>query len=182
MALEVPYRSIPDMFRQRVAATPDREALGYPTPDEGIAWLTWAGADRRVTAIAPGPIGLGVRPAERGAIPCRTARPGHRGGGPGLARRAHLHRRCARPAQGRRAGPVRLVLGGCRAVRARPAVRNRPALPVAAAGPLVRQGAGLRADPRGGTHLRRRPGGQAGGEAGPGAPDADCRRAAHLRG
>src|SRR5256885_7234857 len=72
MALEVPYRSIPDMFRQRVAATPDREALGYPTPDEGIAWLTWAGADRRVTAIAAGLIGLGVRPEDRVAILCST--------------------------------------------------------------------------------------------------------------
>ena len=28
MALDVPYRSIPDMLRQRVAATPDRDALG----------------------------------------------------------------------------------------------------------------------------------------------------------
>src|SRR2546421_10989344 len=72
MALDVPYRSIPEMFRQRVAATPDREALGYPTPDEGIAWLTWAQADRRVTAIAAGLIGLGVAPEDRVAILCST--------------------------------------------------------------------------------------------------------------
>src|SRR6266545_955810 len=52
MALDVPYRSIPDMFRRRVAATPDRAALGYPTPDAGIGWFTWAEAERRVTAIA----------------------------------------------------------------------------------------------------------------------------------
>jgi long-chain acyl-CoA synthetase len=72
MALDVPYRSIPDMFRQRVAATPDREALGYPTPDEGIAWLTWAEAEKRVTAIAAGLIGLGVAPEDRVAVLCST--------------------------------------------------------------------------------------------------------------
>src|SRR2546423_9894513 len=72
MALDVPYRSIPDMFRQRVAATPDREALGYPTPDEGIAWLTWAEAEKRVTAIAAGLIGLGVAPEDRVAVLCGT--------------------------------------------------------------------------------------------------------------
>src|SRR2546430_16781436 len=72
MALEVPYRSIPDMFRQRVAATPDREALGYPTPDEGIAWLTWAGADRRGAALAARLNRPGDRPRERGALLRRT--------------------------------------------------------------------------------------------------------------
>ena len=72
MALDVPYRSIPDMFRRRVAATPDRDALGHPTPDEGIAWLTWAQADKRVTAIAAGLIGLGVAPGDRVAILCGT--------------------------------------------------------------------------------------------------------------
>ena len=30
MALDVPYRSIPDMFLQRVAATPDAHAFGHP--------------------------------------------------------------------------------------------------------------------------------------------------------
>src|SRR2546423_10143667 len=72
MALDVPYRCIPDMFRQRVAATPDRAALGYPTPDEGIAWLTWAEAEKRVTAIAAGLIGLGVAPEDRVAVLCGT--------------------------------------------------------------------------------------------------------------
>ena len=68
MALDVPYRSIPDMFRQRVAATPDRPALGYPTPDEQVGWLTWAEVGRRATAIAAGLVGLGVRPEDRVAI------------------------------------------------------------------------------------------------------------------
>src|SRR6266540_3635588 len=72
MALDVPYRSIPDMFRRRVAATPDRAALGYPTPDAGIGWFTWAEAERRVTAIAAGLIGLGVAPEDRVAILCST--------------------------------------------------------------------------------------------------------------
>ena len=72
MALDVTYRSIPDMFRRRVAATPDRDALGHPTPDEGIAWLTWTQADKRVTAIAAGLIGLGVAPGDRVAILCGT--------------------------------------------------------------------------------------------------------------
>jgi long-chain acyl-CoA synthetase len=68
MALDVPYRSIPDMFRQRVAATPDRPALGFPTPDEQVGWLTWRQVDERATAIAAGLAGLGVRPEDRVAI------------------------------------------------------------------------------------------------------------------
>src|SRR5690242_6274671 len=68
MTLDVPYRSIPDMLRRRVADTPDRDALGHPTADEGIAWLTWADVDRRVTAIAAGLIGLGVAPGDRVAV------------------------------------------------------------------------------------------------------------------
>src|SRR5881227_2729500 len=86
MALDVPYRSVPDMLRRRVAATPDRDALAHPTAverrptdpaqvpahDEGIAWLTWAEVDRRVTAIAAGLIGLGVARGDREAILCGT--------------------------------------------------------------------------------------------------------------
>ncbi|HEY2671178.1 MAG TPA: long-chain fatty acid--CoA ligase [Rugosimonospora sp.] len=68
MALDVPYRSIPDMVRRRVAATPDRAALGYPTPDEQVAWLTWAEVGARATAIGAGLIRLGVRPEDRVAI------------------------------------------------------------------------------------------------------------------
>jgi long-chain acyl-CoA synthetase len=72
MALDIPYRSIPDMIRRRVAATPDRPALGYPTGDEGIGWLTWAQVSQRATAIAAGLIGLGVAPQDRVAILANT--------------------------------------------------------------------------------------------------------------
>ncbi len=68
MALDVPYRSIPDMFRRRVASTPDRDALGFPTPDEQVGWLTWKQAGDRAYAIAAGLVGLGVRPEDRVAI------------------------------------------------------------------------------------------------------------------
>jgi long-chain acyl-CoA synthetase len=68
MALDVPYRSIPDMFRRRVAATPDRKALGFPTPDEQVGWLTWREVGERAYAIAAGLVGLGVRPEDRVAI------------------------------------------------------------------------------------------------------------------
>lgn len=72
MALDIPYRSIPDMVRRRVAATPDRHALGYPTPDEQIGWLTWAEVGARATAIGAGLIRLGVRPEDRVAILAST--------------------------------------------------------------------------------------------------------------
>src|SRR5439155_20092943 len=46
----------------------DRQALGFPTPEEEIAWLTWAEVDQRVTALAAGLVGLGVVPGDRVAI------------------------------------------------------------------------------------------------------------------
>jgi long-chain acyl-CoA synthetase len=66
--MDVPYRSIPDMLRQRVADSPDRPALGFPTPEEEIAWLTWAEVDQRVRALAAGLVGQGVSPGDRVAI------------------------------------------------------------------------------------------------------------------
>jgi long-chain acyl-CoA synthetase len=68
MALDVPYRSIPDMFRRRVAATPDRNALGFPTADEQVGWLNWREVGQRAYAIAAGLVALGVRPEDRVAI------------------------------------------------------------------------------------------------------------------
>lgn len=72
MAMTVPYRSIPDMFFQRAASTPDRRAFGHPGPDGEPEWLTWARVKQRATAIAAGLIGLGVAPEDRVAIMAGT--------------------------------------------------------------------------------------------------------------
>jgi long-chain acyl-CoA synthetase len=73
MALEIPYRSIPDMFFQRVAATPDQRAFGYPTPGgAGQTWLTWSQTADRAKAIAAGLRGLGIGPEDRVAIAANT--------------------------------------------------------------------------------------------------------------
>jgi long-chain acyl-CoA synthetase len=72
MAIDVPYRSIPDMFLQRVARTPDQRALGHPGPDGQPAWLTWAQAQQRAFAIAAGLVGLGVAAEDRVAILANT--------------------------------------------------------------------------------------------------------------
>jgi long-chain acyl-CoA synthetase len=61
MALDVPYRSIPDMFLKRVAATPDRPAFAHPAADDsGPVWLSWEQVGRRAKAVAAGLHGLGV--------------------------------------------------------------------------------------------------------------------------
>ena len=73
MALDVTYRSIPDMFLKRVAATPDRPAFAYPAADDsGPVWLTWAQVGKRATAIAAGLRGLGVVAEDRVAILANT--------------------------------------------------------------------------------------------------------------
>jgi long-chain acyl-CoA synthetase len=72
MTLDVPYRSIPDMFLQRVAATPDKNAFGYPKPDDEIAWLTWSQVAERAKAIAAGLTTLGVGSQDRVAILANT--------------------------------------------------------------------------------------------------------------
>ncbi|WJK38101.1 long-chain fatty acid--CoA ligase [Solwaraspora sp. WMMA2056] len=69
MALHVPYRSIPDMFLQRVAATPDKNAFASPAAgDSGLTWLTWSQVAARTKAIAAGLYGLGVGNEDRVAI------------------------------------------------------------------------------------------------------------------
>src|SRR5690242_18907067 len=66
----LPYRSVPDMFLKRVAASPDAQALAYPAPDDAAdpIWLTWAEVATRAKAIAAGLYELGVRPEDRVAI------------------------------------------------------------------------------------------------------------------
>jgi long-chain acyl-CoA synthetase len=69
MALEVPYRSIPDMFLKRVSATPDAKAFAVPTADDtGLSWLTWAQVGERAKAIAAGLHELGVGLEDRVSI------------------------------------------------------------------------------------------------------------------
>jgi long-chain acyl-CoA synthetase len=66
--LAIPYRSIPDMLAQRVAATPDSPAFGFPTADDGIGWMTWADVAARANAIGAGLLSLGIAPEDRVAI------------------------------------------------------------------------------------------------------------------
>jgi long-chain acyl-CoA synthetase len=69
MALEVPYRSIPDMFLKRVAATPNGQAFAVPTADDtGMTWLTWSQVGERAKAIAAGLRALGVGLEDRVSI------------------------------------------------------------------------------------------------------------------
>jgi long-chain acyl-CoA synthetase len=69
-ATKLLYRSIPDMFLQRVKATPDARAYGHPGLDDADppVWLTWSQVAQRAKAIAAGLRGLGVRPEDRVAI------------------------------------------------------------------------------------------------------------------
>lgn len=66
-ALTSPYRSVPEMFRQRVAETPGTEAYRYP---DGSGWssLTWQQTLDRVRALSLGLHALGVTGGQRCAI------------------------------------------------------------------------------------------------------------------
>ncbi|GIE96920.1 AMP-dependent synthetase/ligase [Paractinoplanes rishiriensis] len=73
MALEVPYRSIPDMFLKRVAATPNGQAFAVPNNDDsGMIWYTWAQVGDRAKAIAAGLRSLGIGLEDRVAILSNT--------------------------------------------------------------------------------------------------------------
>ncbi len=69
--LQVPYRSIPDMFLQRVAASPGANAFAYPGP-KGPVWLNWQTVGDRACAIAAGLHAIGVVPQDRVAIAANT--------------------------------------------------------------------------------------------------------------
>ncbi|MEU8002724.1 long-chain fatty acid--CoA ligase [Catellatospora sp. NPDC049111] len=72
MTIDVPYRSIPDMFLQRVAASPDARAFGGPDADNAPVWYTWAQIAERAKAIAAGLTTLGVGKEDRVAILANT--------------------------------------------------------------------------------------------------------------
>ena len=100
MTLEVPYRSIPEMFLKRVAATPDSHAFGGPDANDAPVWHTWAQIGARAKAIAAGLTTLGVGKEDRVAIlaehPARLGRgrPRHH-----VRRRARRRRSTRRPSR-----------------------------------------------------------------------------------
>jgi long-chain acyl-CoA synthetase len=61
------FRSVPQMFLQRVAKSPDREAYLYPDGN-GWASLTWRQVGERVRAIACGLRAFGLKDEERASI------------------------------------------------------------------------------------------------------------------
>lgn len=65
-------RSLADMLRQRVKATPDREAYLYPT-DPGWGRLTWREVGERVRALACGLRALGLQNEQRCALLAATS-------------------------------------------------------------------------------------------------------------
>lgn len=72
MSLEVPYKSIPDMFLARVANTPDARAFAYPAASDQVEWLTWTQVADRAKAIGAGLHSLGVGSEDRVAILAST--------------------------------------------------------------------------------------------------------------
>lgn len=71
MTLDIPYRSIPEMFFKRVEATPDKRAFGYPG-GSGPVWLSWREVGERASAIAAGLRELGIGREDRVAIMANT--------------------------------------------------------------------------------------------------------------
>ena len=63
--------SVPLMFRNRVAATPDSEAFRYPK-DGAWASVTWKQVGEQVDLIAAGLLALGIQPEERVALASGT--------------------------------------------------------------------------------------------------------------
>ncbi len=56
----------------RVAATPDRRAYQYPTPEDTWEVLTWRDMGQAMTALAAGLLTLGLQPEDRVAIASST--------------------------------------------------------------------------------------------------------------
>jgi long-chain acyl-CoA synthetase len=65
------YRTVPEMFLDRVAKTPDREAFQFPTAS-GWGRYTWREVGQKVRSIAGGLRSLGLQNEQRGGILCST--------------------------------------------------------------------------------------------------------------
>src|SRR5271166_448393 len=63
--------SVAQMFLNRVAATPQREAFRYPHED-GWEGVTWQQVGDRVRHLAAGLISLGIAPEDRVALASST--------------------------------------------------------------------------------------------------------------
>ncbi|MFZ2013460.1 MAG: long-chain fatty acid--CoA ligase [Nocardioides sp.] len=66
-----PAASVARLFRDRVAASRDREAFRFPT-DDGWESITWGETEETVTVTAAGLLALGILPQERVAIASTT--------------------------------------------------------------------------------------------------------------
>jgi long-chain acyl-CoA synthetase len=62
------YRSLAEMFRDRIAMTPDRDAFYTPGPGEQWTTISWRQVGERVRAVAGGLRSLGLQDEERVAI------------------------------------------------------------------------------------------------------------------
>ncbi len=69
--IETRAESVPRMFRNRVAATPNTEAFRYPKGGEWVS-VTWREVGDRVDDIAAGLISLGINPEDRVALASGT--------------------------------------------------------------------------------------------------------------
>jgi len=69
--IETRAASVPRMFRNRVAATPNTEAFRFPS-DGGWASVTWREVGDRVDDLAAGLVSLGIQPEDRVALASGT--------------------------------------------------------------------------------------------------------------
>jgi long-chain acyl-CoA synthetase len=71
---DLPFRSIPAMFLNRVSETPEKHAFAHPAPDDAgePVWLSWREVAEQASAIAAGLYDLGVRAEDRVAILANT--------------------------------------------------------------------------------------------------------------
>ena len=62
------FRSVAEMFNERVKSTPDVRAFQFPKGEDGWQWMTWAETGARVHAVALGLRQLGLEFEQRCAI------------------------------------------------------------------------------------------------------------------